>query len=105
MTEVCAWLAAKTGAAPTSIAVAVEVPHGPVVEALLERGFQVYAVNPKQLDRFRDRFSLAGAKDDRRDALVLADTLRTDRQVLRRPMLQRRAGAQGPEHRLSGPFG
>ncbi|MCG8598340.1 MAG: IS110 family transposase [Kiloniellales bacterium] len=105
MTEVCAWLAANTGAAPTSIAVAIEVPHGPVVEALLEHGFQVYALNPKQLDRFRDRFSLAGAKDDRRDALVLADTLRTDRQALRHLMRQRRAGAQSPEHRLSGPFG
>jgi enolase len=42
----------------------------------LERGFQVYAINPKQLDRFRDRFSVAGAKDDRRDAHVLADALR-----------------------------
>jgi RNA polymerase sigma factor (sigma-70 family) len=54
------------------------VPHGPVVETLLERGFSVHAVNPKQLDRFRDRFTVAGAKDDRRDAHVLADALRTD---------------------------
>jgi transposase len=37
------------------------------------------AVNPKQLDRFRDRHTMAGAKDDRRDAFVLADSLRTDR--------------------------
>ncbi|MCG8360918.1 MAG: IS110 family transposase [Kiloniellales bacterium] len=79
----CDWLAAETAAAPSSIAVAIEVPHGPVVEALLERGLQVYAINPKQLDRFRDRFSVAGAKDDRRDALVLADALRSDRQALR----------------------
>ena len=35
----------------------------------MERGFAVHALNPKQLDRFRDRFS--GAKDDRRDARVL----------------------------------
>lgn len=47
---------------------AIEVPHGPIVETLLERGFRVYVVNPKQLDRFRDRFTVAGAKDDRRDA-------------------------------------
>jgi len=33
---------------------------------------------PKQLDRFRDRHSPAGAKDDGRDAFVLADSLRTD---------------------------
>jgi hypothetical protein len=32
----------------------------------------------KQLDRFRDRYSVAGAKDDKRDAMVLADSLRTD---------------------------
>ena len=63
---------------------AIEVPHGPIVETLLERGFQVYAINPKQLDRFRDRFTVAGAKDDRRDAQVAADSLRTDRHALRR---------------------
>ena len=33
-------------------------------------------LNPKQLDRFRDRFSPAGAKDDRRDARTLGDALR-----------------------------
>ena len=51
---------------------------------LLERRFQVDAVNPKQLDRFRDPFTVAGAKDDRRDAYVLADALRTDRHCFRR---------------------
>ena len=35
-------------------------------------------INPKQLDRFRDRFTVSGAKDDRRDAFVLAQSLRTD---------------------------
>src|SRR5262249_10327558 len=39
---------------------------------------------PKQLDRLRDRFSVAGAKDDRRDAYVQADGLRTDRRLFRR---------------------
>lgn len=55
-----------------------------MVEALLDRGIVVFAINPKQLDRFRDRFSPAGAKDDRRDALVLASALRTDRHCFRR---------------------
>jgi transposase len=82
--ELCDWLVACTGAKPEAIAVAIEMPHGPVVEALLERGFVVYAINPKQLDRFRDRFTVAGAKDDRRDARVLADSLRTDRHAFRR---------------------
>jgi len=49
----------------------------------MERGFHVYAINPKQLDRFRDRFSPAGAKDDSRDAWVLCDALRTDPRCFR----------------------
>ena len=69
---------------PSQIAVAIEVPHGPVVDALLDHGCHVYAINPKQLDRFRDRHTVAGAKDDRRDALVGADALRTDRRAFRR---------------------
>lgn len=39
----------------------------------------MYAINPKSVDRGRDRFSPTGAKDDSRDAHVLADLLRTDR--------------------------
>jgi transposase len=84
LAELCSWLPAMTGAPAERIAVAIEVPHGPVVEALLERGFAVYAINPKQLDRFRDRFSVAGAKDDSRDAHVLGDAVRTDRHAFRR---------------------
>jgi transposase len=84
LAELCDWLASTSGAEPPMIAVAIEAPHGPVVEILLERRFQVDAVNPKQLDRFRDRFTVAGAKDDRRDAYVLADALRTDRHCFRR---------------------
>src|SRR5258707_12780196 len=74
----------RTGARAEEIAVAIEAPRGPVVEMLLERGFQVFAINPKQLDRFRDRFSMSGAKDDSRDAQVLGDSLRTDRHAFRR---------------------
>jgi transposase len=84
LAEVCSWLLDRTRALPGQIAVAIEMPHGPIVEILLDRGFQVYAINPKQLDRFRDRFTVAGAKDDSRDAHVLGDALRTDRHVLRR---------------------
>ncbi len=60
------------------IQIAIEIPHGPVVETLIERGFRVHSINPKQMDRFRDRFTLAGAKDDSRDAEVMASSLRTD---------------------------
>ena len=58
------WLVATTGAHPEQIDVGIEVPHGPVVETLLERGFRMHSINPKQVDRFRDRFTVAGAKDD-----------------------------------------
>ena len=78
-----ATLAALSPGAPEQIAVAIEVPRGPVVETLLERGVHVFALNPKQLDRFRDRHTVAGAKDDRRDAWVLADSLRTDQPSFR----------------------
>ena len=69
---------------PSRVAIGIEVPRGALVELLVERGFSVYAINPKQVDRFRDRFTTAGAKDDRRDAQVIADALRTDLQAFRR---------------------
>lgn len=68
----------------TGVAVALEVPRGALVDVLLAEGFHVFAVNPKQVDRFRDRHSVAGAKDDHRDAFVLADAQRTDPRAFRR---------------------
>src|ERR1035438_10456438 len=67
-----------SGRAPARVGAVLETPRGPIVEYLLERGYAVFSINPKQLDRFRDRHTVAGAKDDRRDAFVLADSLRTD---------------------------
>jgi transposase len=84
LAELCQWLLEKSGAAPGEIAVGLEVSDGPLVETLLERGFAVFHLNPKQLDRFRDRYSPAGAKDDRRDARVGAGALLTDRAAFRR---------------------
>lgn len=84
LAQMADWIIEHTGAVPDKVHVAIEVPHVPVVESLMERGFRVHAINPKQLDRFRDRFSPAGAKDDSRDAQVLADALRTDPRCLRR---------------------
>jgi transposase len=68
--------------------------RGAVVESLVEYGFHLYAINPKQLDRFRDRHSMAGAKDDRRDAFVLSDSLRIDRARFRRIQLDDPRGSQ-----------
>lgn len=57
---------------------AIERPDGRVVDFLLDHGVVVYPVNPKALDRARDRFRQSGAKSDPFDARVLADFLRTD---------------------------
>jgi hypothetical protein len=71
LAELGDWLLSIAGAADV-VAVVIEVPHGSVVDSLIDRGFVVHAINPKQLDRLRDRFSVAVAKDDRRDGYVLA---------------------------------
>jgi transposase len=78
LAELVDWLRRQTTESPSALAAAIEIPRGAIVETLLEHGFAVFSINPKQLDRFRDRYSPAGAKDDRRDAFVLADSLRTD---------------------------
>ena len=84
LAQLATWLLALSQGQPQRVSVAIEVPRGAIVEGLIERGFHVFAINPKQLDRFRDRHSVAGAKDDRRDAFVLADSLRTDQPSFRR---------------------
>ena len=84
LSEMADWILSFTAGKAEQVGVAIETPRGPVVESLMERGFAVHAINPKQLDRFRDRISPAGAKDDRRDARVLASALRTDPHCLRR---------------------
>jgi len=91
LARMCDWLLDLAGGKPSAVYVAIEVPHGPVVETLLERGFTVFSINPKQLDRFRDRFSVAGAKDDRLDAHVLSDSLRTDEHCFRQVKLDEAA--------------
>ncbi|MDE2915524.1 MAG: transposase [Paracoccaceae bacterium] len=61
LAEMANWTAATAGVEPQVTGIAIEIPHGPVVETLMERGFLVHSINPKQLDRFRDRLSPAGA--------------------------------------------
>lgn len=64
--------------APAAVAVAVEDRNNVIVDALLELGFSVFSINPKQADRFRERETASGAKDDKRDARTLARALITD---------------------------
>src|SRR5216684_7442606 len=82
------WLWTLSAGQPQRVAVALEVPRGAMVEGLLERGFHLFALHPKQRDRFRDRHRGAGAKDDRREACVLADSVRTDQPSFRRLHLE-----------------
>jgi len=63
--------------------VAIERPDGPVVDTLLAAGLTVVVISPNQVKNLRGRYGSAGNKDDRFDAYVLADTLRTDRARLR----------------------
>jgi transposase len=62
---------------------AIERGDGPVVDALLDAGMTVVVITPGQVRGLRSRYGSAGNKDDRFDAYVLADTLRTDRARLR----------------------
>ena len=62
---------------------AIEKPHGRIVDFLLDHGVVVYPVNPKALDRVRDRFRMSQSKSDSFDAYVLAEFLRTDQAHLR----------------------
>jgi transposase len=64
-------------------AVAIERPDGPLVEALLEAGLDVYVIPPRQLKALRTRYGSTGAKSDPGDAYVLADVVRTDRHRLK----------------------
>ena len=61
----------------------IEKPHGRIVDFLLDHGVVVYPVNPKALDRARDRFRMSQSKSDSFDAYVLAEFLRTDHAHLR----------------------
>jgi transposase len=68
------------------VEVGIERPDGPVVDVLRAAGLVVYVIPPGQLKNLRSRYGSAGNKDDRFDAYVLADVVRTDRRRLR-PLL------------------
>ena len=62
---------------------AIERSDGVLVDALLEAELTVVVITSRQMKNLRSRYGSAGAKDDRFDAFVLADVLRTDRARLR----------------------
>jgi transposase len=62
--------------------VGIERGDGPLVDALLAAGLTVLVISPNQVKHLRARYGSAGNKDDRFDAYVLADVVRTDRRRL-----------------------
>jgi transposase len=64
---------------PASVLVGIETDRGPWVQALIATGYLVYAINPMQVSRYRERHASSGAKSDPGDAHVLAEIVRTDR--------------------------
>ena len=64
---------------PDQVVVGIETDRGPWVQALIAAGYQVYALNPLSVARYRERRVVSGAKSDAGDAHVLADLVRTDR--------------------------
>jgi len=67
----------------SGICFAIETSQHVLVDVLLEAGYPVYPINPKQSERARENYSVAGAKSDKSDALVLARFLKNDHGCLR----------------------
>jgi transposase len=65
------------------VKVGIETDRGPWAQALIAAGYEVFAVNPLQAARYRERHSVSGAKSDQADAHTLADMVRTDSHQLR----------------------
>jgi transposase len=63
--------------------VGIERGDGPVAGTLLAAGLTVFVIPPAQVKNLRSRYGSAGNKDDRFDAYVLADVVRTDVRRLR----------------------
>ncbi|MEU1307274.1 MULTISPECIES: IS110 family transposase [Streptomyces] len=68
---------------PAGVVVGIETDRGSWVQALIASGYQVYAINPRQVARFKERYGTSGAKSDKGDAHALADMVRIDRAQLR----------------------
>ena len=65
--------------APERVVVGIETDRGPWVAALIAAGYQVFAINPMSVARYRERHTTSGAKSDPGDAHVLAEIVRLDR--------------------------
>src|SRR4030095_1964483 len=64
---------------PAHVVIGIETDRGLWVDALTAAGYQMFAINPLAVARYRDRHHVSGAKSDAGDARLLADLVRTDR--------------------------
>ena len=74
------WADLEPGEAARRVVMGIETDRGPWVQALLAAGYVVFAINPMQVARYRERHSTSGAKSDAGDAHVLAEIVRLDRE-------------------------
>jgi len=72
-------LAARHAPEPADVVIGIGTGRGLFAAALMAAGYQVFAVNPMSVSRYRDRHAVSGAKSGPGDAKVLADLVRTDR--------------------------
>jgi transposase len=70
---------AETGFLAPNVMIGIETDRGTWVSALVAAGYEVFALNPVQVARYRERHGASGAKSDRGDAHVLAEIVRLDR--------------------------
>ncbi len=64
--------------AEPELRIALERPNGLLAETIVAAGFTLVPIHPNVVKACRPRYSTVGAKDDRGDAYLLADLLRTD---------------------------
>jgi transposase len=73
------WADLEPGEAAARVKVGIETDRGQWVQALIAAGYEVFAINPMSVARYRERHSTSGAKSDAADAHVLAEIVRLDR--------------------------
>lgn len=72
------WAELEPAEVASRVRIGIETDRGAWVQALIAAGYQVYAINPMSVARYRERHSTSGAKSDVGDAHVLAEIVRLD---------------------------
>ncbi|HET7355848.1 MAG TPA: IS110 family transposase, partial [Nocardioidaceae bacterium] len=73
------WAELDDAEAAHRVKIGIETERGPWVAALVAAGYEVFAINPMSVTRYRQRHSTSGAKSDAADAHLLAEIVRLDR--------------------------